>query len=350
VPKMELSYPKVKRRPDGFFFIEFVMGSKRLRLVNGQKIKLNLKPNSYPPKQRKEKAELLAREIYNYLVNNNYSFDDSLPKNEIELYDQLVKQKLNEPLSPMYKKAIESISREFRGQIITHKTIPIEFTNCLIKRYQNPTSFNTTRRHINAFLNYLKENGLPVEISTLKPRKQAEQLHKPIEDVALLLEEIKGFNFNLFLCCSLTYGCLLRPHREIRLLKWGDFSEDLKYVSVEGARVKSKRNRIVPIPEFIRGQLKPTSKDYNIFTGSPIEFNEDYFKTLWSRFKRASKLIEKDQNLYFFRHSGAIEIFKRTGSITKLQKAMGHSSINVSLTYLRGLEIPELNEEDMPMI
>ena len=33
-----------------------------------------------------------------------------------------------------------------------------------------------------------------------------------------------------------------------------------------------------------------------------------------------------------------------------LQKAMGHSSINVSLTYLRGLEIPELNEEDMPMI
>jgi len=48
--------------------------------------------------------------------------------------------------------------------------------------------------------------------------------------------------------------------------------------------------------------------------------------------------------------SGAIEIFKRTGSITKLQKAMGHSSINVSLTYLRGLEIAELKEEDMPMV
>jgi hypothetical protein len=33
-----------------------------------------------------------------------------------------------------------------------------------------------------------------------------------------------------------------------------------------------------------------------------------------------------------------------------LQKAMGHSSINVSLTYLRGLEIAELKEEDMPMV
>jgi hypothetical protein len=29
---------------------------------------------------------------------------------------------------------------------------------------------------------------------------------------------------------------------------------------------------------------------------------------------------------------------------------MGHSSINVSLTYLRGLEIPELKEEDMLVI
>jgi integrase len=60
--------------------------------------------------------------------------------------------------------------------------------------------------------------------------------------------------------------------------------------------------------------------------------------------------LNKTQTLYSFRHSGAIEIFKRTGSITKLQKAMGHSSINVSLTYLRGLEIAELEEEDMPMV
>jgi hypothetical protein len=33
-------------------------------------------------------------------------------------------------------------------------------------------------------------------------------------------------------------------------------------------------------------------------------------------------------------------------SITKLRKAMEHSSINVSLTYLRGLEVVELKEEE----
>tara|TARA_B100001093_G_scaffold410111_1_gene399281 strand:- start:571 stop:681 length:111 start_codon:yes stop_codon:yes gene_type:complete len=34
----------------------------------------------------------------------------------------------------------------------------------------------------------------------------------------------------------------------------------------------------------------------------------------------------------------------------KLQKAVGHSSINASLIYLRGLEIAELKEEDMPTV
>jgi len=73
-------------------------------------------------------------------------------------------------------------------------------------------------------------------------------------------------------------------------------------------------------------------------------------KAIWGRFKKASSLLQQYQTLYSFRHSGAINVFKRTGSITKLQKVMGHSSIYVSLTYLRGLEIPELTEEDMPMI
>jgi len=45
-----------------------------------------------------------------------------------------------------------------------------------------------------------------------------------------------------------------------------------------------------------------------------------------------------------------VQVYERTGSLTKLQKAMGHSSINVSLTYLRGLEVAELKEEDMPSL
>ena len=137
-----------------------------------------------------------------------------------------------------------------------------------------------------------------------------------------MLKQLKAFNFNLYLCCLFTYGCLLRPHREVRLLKWRDFNKELTYVSVDGSRVKSKRNRIMPIPEFIRKELVVGDSDDNIFSGRPIEFNDDYFKTLWSRFKKKHPDIGEQTTIYSFRHSGAIEIFKRTVSIHKLQRAM----------------------------
>ena len=69
-------------------------------------------------------------------------------------------------------------------------------------------------------------------------------------------------------------------------------------------------------------------RDNNIFSGKPQPLNQDYFKTLWGRFKRQSNLLEQDQTLYSFRHSGAIEIFKRTGSITKRCAFGGAVSIN----------------------
>ena len=155
------------------------------------------------------------------------------------------------------------------------------------------------------------------------------------------------FNENLYLCCVLTYCCLLRPHQEIRLLKWSDFNEDLSRISLSGSKVKSKRNRIVPVPYL---GLEKSHNNINIFTGKEKPYNRGYFSTLWKRFKRLNPEIDKDITIYSFRHSGAIEIFKRTGSLTKLQRAMGHSSLQVSLTYLRGLEVTELTEEDMPIL
>jgi integrase len=66
--------------------------------------------------------------------------------------------------------------------------------------------------------------------------------------------------------------------------------------------------------------------------------------------RNIKNLPEQDQTIYSFRHSGAIETYKRTGSLSKLQKAMGHSSLTVSLTYLRGLEVSESEEGDMLMV
>ena len=60
--------------------------------------------------------------------------------------------------------------------------------------------------------------------------------------------------------------------------------------------------------------------------------------------------VEDLQTLYSFRHTGAIEIYKRTNNLSILQQAMGHSTLAVTLGYLRGLEIPSLRLEDMPRL
>ena len=78
------------------------------------------------------------------------------------------------------------------------------------------------------------------------------------------------------------------------------------------------------------------------------EHNPSYFKGIWSKYKRQSDLLSDKQTLYSFRHTGAIKVFEKTGSLLKLQQVMGHSTLQVSLTYLRGLEVSNLDVEDLP--
>lgn len=223
---------------------------------------------------------------------------------------------------------------------------PSHIRNFLVR----PNWSAKTQRTVKSTLSPLLTEFKPHLVQSIKLKKPTSTLHKPFDNINEILEAIKAYNKQLYLCCLMTYGCLLRPHREIRELTWLDFSDDLKYIHLSGGRNKSGRNRIVPVPSYVREILVKGEPHHNIFSGRQQALNQDYFKTLWSRFKRQSNTLKQGQTLYSFRHSGAIEIFKRTGSLTKLQKAMGHSSINVSLTYLRGLEIAELKEEDMPMV
>ena len=347
---MNITYPIVCQKNDGRYFINFYINSKRYRLLSGSKIGLDLKPNNYPINLRRKQTELLAKLTYDYLIRNNYSFKEVKQQSKLERFDYLIDRKLSESLSVKYKKDLKTYSQVLRNELVKRNEIPIEFIDNFLLTYSNNTSFNTVRRHLNVLTNYLNEQGFKISTSKLKSKRQNEKLHKPIGDLNSLLCLIKKFNYNLYLCCLLTYGCLLRPHREIRLLKWKDFSDDLSTISISGDRVKSKRNRIVPVPKYIREILVKKGLENNIFSGTITPYNNDYFKTVFRRFKRALSSVDKGITIYSFRHSGAIEIFKRTGSLTKLQKAMGHSSLNVSLTYLRGLEVAELKEEDMPMV
>jgi hypothetical protein len=78
----------------------------------------------------------------------------------------------------------------------------------------------------------------------------------------------------------MNYGCLLRTHLEIGERIWSNFSDNLKYIHLSGNRNKPGRNRIAPVPTYIRELLVEENRHHTIFSNNRQPLNEDYFKTL----------------------------------------------------------------------
>jgi integrase len=298
VSKMSVKYPKVKSDNKQRFYVVFYNNGKRYRLFNGSKINSNLYPNSYPVAKRYEIAQLLAAEVFKY-ISSGLSIQD--PVRVICKSDkQYLKLALDNKIKGEYSDKYKSMLRFVYDGFVSYSTDE-KITSNNVKSYLNQyalgVSYNTIKRHLNVLINEARNIGMnsnPME--SIKAKKTKAKLHKPYKDINLILNEIKLFSDNLFLCCLMTYGCLLRPHREIRELKWSDFSDDLGYIHLSGNRNKSGKNRIVPVPIYIRELLVKGQPQHNIFTDTTRPLNEDYFKTLWGRFKRVSKLLDKTKH------------------------------------------------------
>jgi len=332
-------------------FINVYYNDTRFRFWNGKVIGVNLRCIDNPT-LLKAAFELKLRE--GWRPPSKKREVKELPITVIQALQKGVDRKIAQGCSQRFIKDAKRIvtlwkryekERHLRN-LTLDKLQPSHIRNFLVR----PNWSAKTQRTVKSTLSPLLSEFTPNLVQSVRLKKPTSTLHKPFDNVNEVLDAVRDYNQQLYLCCLMTYGCLLRPHREIRELTWSDFSEDLRYIHLSGNRNKSGRNRIVPVPSYVRDILVKGESNHNIFSGSNKPLNQDYFKTLWSRFKRQSDILEQGQTLYSFRHSGAIEIFKRTGSLHKLQRAMGHSSLNVSLTYLRGLEVAELKEEDMPMV
>lgn len=220
----------------------------------------------------------------------------------------------------------------------------------LVDHCSTASTHNHERQHLTTLLRLALPESVPNPVRTIPKQVTKELLHQPFDDVKAVLNDIAGYNANLHLCCLLTYGCLLRPHREIRMLTGGDIDLSRRLISLSGDRTKNGRVRTVPIPDYVIPYLQGWGYGTNIFSNTEAPFNPDYFKSLWTRYKAKSDLISPQQTLYSFRHTAAIALFEKTGSVTKLSRAMDHSSLEVTLGYLRNLGRTELTTDDMPSL
>ena len=332
-------------------FINVYYENRRYRFWNGKIIEVDLKCQDNP-ELLKAAFELKLRQ--GWKPKTKKKIVKTKPQTLIQVLEHSIEQKIANNYSARYIKDAKRVLRLWKAFEVENKLRNITLDKVQVSHAREflirPAWSPKTQLTVKSTLSALLSESKPDLVKAVKLKKPSSTMHKPFTNIKEVLQELNSFSSNLYLCCLMTYGCLLRPHREIRELTWGDFSNDLSYIHLSGHRNKSGRNRIVPVPSYIKELLAKGEPSHNIFSGKPLPYNEDYFKTLWSRFKAQSKHIEQGQTLYSFRHTGAIEIYKRTSSLTKLQQAMGHSSLNVSLTYLRGLEVAELKEDDMPVL
>lgn len=333
-------------------FVNLYLNDKRFRYWNGKTIGLKIKSS--------DNAQLLKSAFELKLLEGWRPEEKRIVKVEqkpITLLSQL-ESELNKILNGNYsfhhkrdcKWVFSELSKFLSVHGLTNSTIGTIKTELLGEFITQTKWSNRTQKNVLTTLKCLSNAPLKERLNLLKTRKCKSNLHKPIKNIQELLHDIEKYNYNLYLCCLITFGCILRPHQEIRLLKWSDINLDRGFISLSGDRNKSGKNRIVPIPGYVKNELTRlnlNSSEY-LFSNNAKAFSKDYFSVLWKRYKRQSVFELSGITLYSFRHTGAIKVFEKTGSLQKLQQVMGHSDMKVSLTYLRGLEIQSLDVNDLP--
>ena len=242
---MSIAYPQVYKDSKNRVFVSFYINNKRYRLYNGKRIGSNISPNTFPMNQRYSIGNLLAAEVYKHISTGgeikplHISKKNTITLSDADIIDQVLEEKLNQDLSNSYKETLNFVGRNFI-EIIGNQKVHQDHVKKMLGNYQSNKSYNTVKKHLAVLLNEADKLGLSSNPITLfKTKKSKAILNKPFENVEEILDDIFNFNRKLHLCCLLTYGCLLRPHREIRELKWSDFSSDLSQISLSGSRNKS---------------------------------------------------------------------------------------------------------------
>ena len=351
-------------------YISFYLNGERVRIFNGRTLNLSIYPNR--SKSFKERLRLfndLLFDLNKALKNNNYRITvlkAPVQINENTTQDCLfnaLKRKLDSDLSRSYKidlkavyyKFIEFLTEEEKvGEINALKVNRIEEFLALFG--SSGTYYMNKRRALGVILNSASKNiGLNRSIiKDTEARRTKATLHQVYSNEQLknVLAYLKSHHNNLHLCCLISYGCLLRPHQEIRNLRGYHFKNDHTEIHLSGSENKGKKVRVVYLPDYVRLELQDLlssiNPNDNIFSKNVNAYNEAYFNTAWTRaWKKMNEagIIEKKQTIYSFRHSAAVDVYRRTKDVYLLQKLLGHSNIVVTLKYLRGLG--EYNMEEL---
>jgi integrase len=363
-------------------YITFYYNNERVREYHAINIGLKISPNRAKTLAGRNKLlETLRFEYHKALESNTYpvskvvdTTNDIIPKNynsgqsetnynALQALFIAIRGKLKAGLSKKYKRNLKAIYRQFRDYMTVEERadtldrIKVNRVDTFLSQFGSSGTYYMNKRRDLGVLFSSAGRITEQSFETIKAsskRKAKSKLHMKYEKAQLkpILNYLKINYPNLYICCLLTYSSWLRPHEEVRQLTHADFGKEYSEVHLTGGDNKGGKVRVVHIPDYVRAELVPLisslDRNLNIFTRACKPFNESYFNTQWSRaYKKmfALGLIYENQTIYSFRHTAAVDTYRRTKDVYLLQKLLGHSSILVTLKYLRSLG--EFNSDEL---
>jgi integrase len=364
-------------------YIEFYLDGARQRLYNGNLLGIKCNPNRAKSLPEREKALNHLLFQLRKQLEKGWKPDQEppppkqpkpAPKVAIscgQAFTDLIPEIEQERISDDYKRDLRLLNGHFITFLKSNDLakLPLEcitpdhIGQFLARFKSSGTNYMSRRRTLSALFFRVTGKKLLDNNPTQETKRMREvpQINRPFrkEQMKTVLEHIQKRHDNLYVCCLLMYGCLLRPHEEIRYLTRGSFDEGMTKISLAGDENKGKKIRSVFVPEYVRQELiKQGIGDlpdwYNIFSHSVDAYAKSYFSNAWARvteYLLENGVITEDHTLYSFRHTAAVNMYLKTKDPYKVQRALGHSSLLVTLVYLRSLGLViDSSLDDLPEI
>lgn len=337
-------------------YIEFYFDGVRQRIYSGEKIGKNLFPNKAKTEANKTKLlEKLHYEIKRALDSGWNPLAEREQKEKepslLEVIDDRYQSRVSSQISDTYRRDLKAMYSKLMDFLTPpEKSRPVSSLTAarvseFLEQFNTSNSNYMTKRKT---LNVL----LPTATKSSRSKRTTEAMHEIYtkEQLRQVLEYLRENYPKLYLLALLTYGCLLRPHEEARRLQ----RKNVRGMDIllAGAENKGKRNRVIPIPQYVYDVLSAyldacRDEQCYVFTGTTWLLNKYYFNTMWGRAKLKMQdlgILRAEQTLYSFRHTAAVNVYRRTKDVHLIQKMLGHSSVVVTLKYLRGLGEVDIDE------
>lgn len=205
---------------------------------------------------------------------------------------------------------------------------------------------NTLKKMFNTLLleNIVTQN--PFMAIKLSPRVATEQKRAFTKlEVDLIKQYCQKNNKNeMWLFFQIMYYCLLRPHKELRLLKVNEIDLDRGTILVLSEHAKNKKREFVTIPmqlkEILENWIKSKCLGKNDYLFRNIRGSHRSKRYFYDKSKEIFDALDfdsKELSLYSWKHTGVVSFYEATKNIVSLQRQLRHHNIEEVQSYLHSL-------------